>query len=129
MLNWYTYLARSKLVYGNPNGTNSYDTHIIMRTNCTVFLSSHDNFRHYCKICKANFAVRPCLLTSQQIATYQNGNLKIMIYFAKFLGYDTNFYEAHKKEQLLSFWIREQKIHKTILTKDGLELGMIICNG
>ncbi|HYT01501.1 MAG TPA: hypothetical protein VEL70_01245, partial [Candidatus Acidoferrum sp.] len=36
--------------YGNPIGTNSYDTHIIMRTNCIVFLSFYDNFRHYCKI-------------------------------------------------------------------------------
>jgi hypothetical protein len=35
-----------------------------MRTNCIVFLSSYDNFRHYCKICKANFAVRPRLLSS-----------------------------------------------------------------
>ena len=49
---------------GNPNGTNSYNTHIIVRTNCSVFLSSYDNFRHYCKICKANFAVRPWLLSS-----------------------------------------------------------------
>ncbi len=50
--------------FGNPNGPNDYDTHIIMRTNCIVFLSSYDNFRHYCKICKANFAVRPWLLSS-----------------------------------------------------------------
>jgi len=35
--------------------------------------------------------------------SYQNGNLKIMIYFAKFLGRDTNFYEVHKKEQVLAF--------------------------
>jgi len=48
---------------------NSSDTHIIMRTNCIVFLSSYDNFRDYCKICKANFAVRHWLLISQQITT------------------------------------------------------------
>ena len=35
--------------------------------------------------------------------SYQNGNLKIMIYFAKFLGSDINLYEIHKKEQVLVF--------------------------
>jgi integrase/recombinase XerD len=35
--------------------------------------------------------------------SYQNGNLKIMIYFAKSLGSDTNLYEIHKKEQVLVF--------------------------
>mgnify|MGYP001367933749 CR=1 FL=1 len=34
---------------------------------------------------------------------YQNGNLKIMIYFAKFLGSNTNFNEIHKKEQVIAF--------------------------
>ncbi|MGB6673571.1 MAG: hypothetical protein WBE34_14160, partial [Candidatus Nitrosopolaris sp.] len=45
---------------GNPNGTNP----ISECTNCIVFLSTYDNFRHYCKICKANIAVRPWLLSS-----------------------------------------------------------------
>ncbi|MFY9871081.1 MAG: hypothetical protein WAK17_15295 [Candidatus Nitrosopolaris sp.] len=35
--------------------------------------------------------------------SYQNGNLKIMIYFAKFLGSDTNLYEIHKREQIITF--------------------------
>jgi len=39
--------------YGNPY-PNNYDTHIVMHTNCIVFLSTYDNSRHYCKICKAN---------------------------------------------------------------------------
>jgi integrase/recombinase XerD len=34
---------------------------------------------------------------------YQNGNLKITMYFAKFLGCDTNFYQIHKREQILAF--------------------------
>ncbi len=34
---------------------------------------------------------------------YQNGNLKIMIYFAKFLGCNTNFYDIHKSEQIVAF--------------------------
>ena len=50
--------------YGNPY-PNNYDTHIVMHTNCIVFLSTYDNSRHYCKICKANFAVRPSLLSSE----------------------------------------------------------------
>ena len=35
--------------------------------------------------------------------SYQNGNLKIIIYFAKFLGSDTNLYEIHKREQIIAF--------------------------
>jgi integrase/recombinase XerD len=35
--------------------------------------------------------------------SYQNGNLKIMIYFARFLGPSTNFHSIQKKEQVLSF--------------------------
>ena len=34
---------------------------------------------------------------------YQNGNLKIIIYFAKFLGPTTDFYNIQKKEQILAF--------------------------
>jgi hypothetical protein len=34
---------------------------------------------------------------------YQNGNLKILIYFARFLGPKTEFYEINKKEQILAF--------------------------
>ena len=34
---------------------------------------------------------------------YQNGNLKIIIYFAKFLGPTTDFYSIQKKEQILAF--------------------------
>ena len=39
-------------------------------------------------------------LYMKSIATsdsYQNGNLKILIYFAKFLGSATSFYEIHKR--------------------------------
>jgi hypothetical protein len=35
--------------------------------------------------------------------SYQNGNLKILIYFARFLGADTEFYSISKKEQILAF--------------------------
>jgi integrase/recombinase XerD len=34
---------------------------------------------------------------------YQNGNLKIMIYFGRFLGSNTCFYSLNKKEQVLEF--------------------------
>jgi hypothetical protein len=34
---------------------------------------------------------------------YQNGNLKIMIYFAKHMGPDIDFYSISKKEQILIF--------------------------
>jgi hypothetical protein len=35
--------------------------------------------------------------------SYQNGNLKIMIYFARFIGSNTDFYQIRKKQQILSF--------------------------
>jgi hypothetical protein len=35
--------------------------------------------------------------------SYQNGNLKIIIYFARFLGSATDFLSIMKKEQILSF--------------------------
>ena len=35
--------------------------------------------------------------------SYQNGNLKIIIYFAKFLGPTTDFLSIQKKDQILSF--------------------------
>jgi integrase/recombinase XerD len=35
--------------------------------------------------------------------SYQNGNLKITIYFARFLGSSTDFLSVKKKEQILSF--------------------------
>ena len=35
--------------------------------------------------------------------SYQNGNLKIIIYFARFLGSATDFLSVIKKEQILSF--------------------------
>src|ERR687887_2696121 len=35
--------------------------------------------------------------------SYQNGNLKILIYFARFLGSTTEFYDINKKEQILAF--------------------------
>ena len=35
--------------------------------------------------------------------SYQNGNLKIMIYLARFLGYNIDFYQHKKKEQILHF--------------------------
>jgi hypothetical protein len=35
--------------------------------------------------------------------SYQNSNLKILIYFARFLGTDTEFYSISKKEQILTF--------------------------
>ena len=34
---------------------------------------------------------------------YQNGNLKIMTYFAKFLDCDNNLYQFHKREQIVAF--------------------------
>lgn len=34
---------------------------------------------------------------------YQNGNIKIMIYFGRFLGPDTCFSSLNKKEQVLDF--------------------------
>ena len=34
---------------------------------------------------------------------YQNGNLKIMIYLARFLGNDTDFYQIQQREQILHF--------------------------
>ena len=34
---------------------------------------------------------------------YQNGNLKIMIYLARFLGYDTDFYQIQLRQQILHF--------------------------
>jgi integrase/recombinase XerD len=35
--------------------------------------------------------------------SYQNGNLKILIYFARFLGANTKFYDINKKEQIIAF--------------------------
>ncbi|MGB6534045.1 MAG: hypothetical protein WBF33_38695 [Candidatus Nitrosopolaris sp.] len=35
--------------------------------------------------------------------SYQNGNLKILIYFAKWLGLDINLYDIRKKDQILAF--------------------------
>jgi hypothetical protein len=35
--------------------------------------------------------------------SYQNGNLKILIYFARFLGPQIRFYDINKKEQILAF--------------------------
>ena len=35
--------------------------------------------------------------------SYQNGNLKILIYFARFLGADAEFYNINKKDQILAF--------------------------
>ena len=35
--------------------------------------------------------------------SYQNGNLKIMIYFAKFLGSQISLYEIRKREQIIAF--------------------------
>jgi hypothetical protein len=35
--------------------------------------------------------------------SYQNGNLKIRIYFARFLGPATDFVSVKNKEQVLSF--------------------------
>ncbi len=37
------------------------------------------------------------------LESYQNGNLKILIYFARFLGTDAEFYDINKKEQILAF--------------------------
>jgi integrase/recombinase XerD len=35
--------------------------------------------------------------------SYQNGNLKILIYFARFLGTNAEFYDIYKKEQIVAF--------------------------
>ena|SRR6476659_10745620 len=34
---------------------------------------------------------------------YQNGNLKIMIYLARFLGSNIDFYQIQKRQQIISF--------------------------
>jgi integrase/recombinase XerD len=34
---------------------------------------------------------------------YQNGNLKVLVYFARFLGPQTEFYDISKKEQIIAF--------------------------
>jgi hypothetical protein len=57
--------------------------------------------------------------------SYQNGNLKIMIYFAKFLGHATDFHCIQKKDQVLSFLNTRIKDTEIDPEKDGLELGMI----
>jgi hypothetical protein len=36
--------------------------------------------------------------------SYQNGNLKILIYFARFLDAETEFHDINKKEQILAFF-------------------------
>jgi integrase/recombinase XerD len=35
--------------------------------------------------------------------SYQNGNLKIMLYFARFLGSDIDFYQVQKRQQIIAF--------------------------
>src|ERR671938_815634 len=35
--------------------------------------------------------------------SYQNGNLKILIYFTRFLGARIEFYDINKKEQIIAF--------------------------
>jgi integrase/recombinase XerD len=35
--------------------------------------------------------------------SYQNGNLKIMIYFAKSLAPNASLYEIHKRDQIIAF--------------------------
>ena len=35
--------------------------------------------------------------------SYQNGDLKILIYFARLLGAKTEFYDINKKEQIVAF--------------------------
>ena len=37
--------------------------------------------------------------------SYQNGNLKIMIYFARFLGASTDCLSIQRKERILSFLV------------------------
>ena len=41
---------------------------------------------------------------------YQNGNLKIVIYFAKHLGPDLDFYSISKKEQIVAFLNTRMKV-------------------
>jgi integrase/recombinase XerD len=46
--------------------------------------------------------------------SYQNGNLKVIIYFARFLGSATDFLSVKKKEQILSFLdtrMKDTEIH------------------
>jgi integrase/recombinase XerD len=48
--------------------------------------------------------------------SYQNGNLKIMIYFAKFLGPSVDLYSINKKEQILDFL--DTKIKNSVADPD-----------
>jgi integrase/recombinase XerD len=48
--------------------------------------------------------------------SYQNGNLKILTYFAKFLGPNTDFYDINKKEQILAFL--DTKIKDSLIDPD-----------
>jgi integrase/recombinase XerD len=57
--------------------------------------------------------------------SYQNGNLKITIYFAGFLG-TTDFLSIKRKEQVLSLLDTRIMVQKLILKKDGSGSWMII---
>jgi integrase/recombinase XerD len=48
--------------------------------------------------------------------SYQNGNLKIMIYFARFLGPSTDFLSIQRKERIFSFL--DTKIKSTEIDPD-----------
>jgi integrase/recombinase XerD len=48
--------------------------------------------------------------------SYQNGNLKIMIYFAKFLGPNNDLYSINKKEHILAFL--DTKIKDSVIDPD-----------
>lgn len=48
--------------------------------------------------------------------SYQNGNVKILTYFAKFLGPNTDFYDINKKEQILAFL--DTKIKDSLIDPD-----------
>ncbi len=48
--------------------------------------------------------------------SYQNGNLKILIYFANFLGPNTDFFGINKKEQILAFL--DTKIKDSVIDPD-----------
>jgi hypothetical protein len=60
--------------------------------------------------------------------SYQNGNLRIMIYFAKFLGPSVDLYIINKKEHILALLDTKIKDSVEVRTKDGLEHRTIICN-
>ena len=47
-------------------------------------------------------------------------SLKVIIYFIKFLGSDTNLWEIHKKNRSSLFWTRDSMDIDKCVEKEGL---------